>query len=289
MPDLPPLERLTLHHHDVTLKAVACGDPKGRLVVLLHGFPEGWYGWRHQLGPLAEAGFRVVALDQRGYGGSDKPAAVEAYTLDRIAADVESVLDGMGADRAAVVGHDWGGAVAWWLALTRPRRLDRLAVLNCPHPSAMRTALFNGDVRQLLKSWYIFAVQVPKLPEWAMRRNDFAALERSMRESANPDSFADEDFDEYRKGWAKKGALTGMLNWYRAAVRWSKVPERGPWVTTPTLLIWGEQDKFLRAKLAEDSVAHCERGRLEMLPDATHWVQHDEPDRVNRLLRRFLA
>ena len=286
MPDLPPLERLTLPGESVVLKAVACGDPDGPLVVLLHGFPEGWYGWRSQLGPLAEAGFRVVALDQRGYGASEKPPRVADYVVDRLAADVASAITGLGATRAHVVGHDWGGAVAWWLALTRPHKVVRMAVLNCPHPTVMRTALVS-DPRQLVRSWYVFGFQLPKLPEWWLRRNDFAALERSLRDSAKPGSFSDEDFDEYRKGWAKKGALTAMVNWYRAAVSRPSRPD-DPWVRVPTLVVWGEGDRFLRTKLAHDSVALCERGRLEVLEDATHWVQHDAADEVNELLIEFL-
>lgn len=282
-----PLEHLTLPGDGVPLHAVACGDPGGPLVVLLHGFPECWYGWRHQFGPLAAAGFRVVALDQRGYGGSGKPARVADYAIDRLAADVESVIVALGADRAAVVGHDWGGGVAWWLALTRPHRVSRLAVLNCPHPSAMRAAVLGGDLRQLAKSWYIFAIQIPGLPEWSLRRNDFAAPERSMRETSLPGSFTDADFVEYRRAWAEPGALTGMLNWYRAAVRHRPTPT-DPRVKVPTLLIWGEKDKFLRAKLARDSIALCDAGRLELLPEATHWVQHDAADRVNGLLAGFL-
>src|SRR5581483_11908543 len=134
---LPPLDDLTLPGDGVRLHAVAAGDPRGPLVLLLHGFPEFWYGWRHQLGPLAAAGFRVVALDQRGYNTSDKPRPVPAYGLDRVAADAAAAIAGLGAERAAVVGHDWGGVAAWWLATARPERVSRLAILNAPHPAAM--------------------------------------------------------------------------------------------------------------------------------------------------------
>ncbi len=284
---LPVLQSVMLPGSGVRLHAVAVGPPDGEPVVLLHGFPEFWYGWRKQIGPLAAAGFRVIALDQRGYNASDKPPRVSDYAIDRPAADVAAVLDVLGIRRAAVVGHDWGGGVGWWLALSRPDRVSRLAVLNCPHPEAMVRTLL-GDVGQLMRSWYIFAWQLPRLPEWSLRRGNFRALVRGMRHSARPGTFTDADFALYRQAWGQPGVLTGMLNWYRAGVRYRPRMSRAPRVRVPTLLIWGERDRFAKTKLAKRSIAYCDDGRLELFPRATHWVHLEEPGRVNRLLIDFL-
>ena len=178
-------ESAVLTGDGVRLHAVLAGPPGGEPVVLLHGFPEFWYGWRHQIGPLAAAGYRVIALDQRGYNANDKPPRVRDYAVDRLAADVAAALDALGVRRAAVVGHDWGGGVGWWLALTRPERVSRLAVINCPHPEAMRRTLWS-DVGQLMRSWYVFAWQLPRLPEWSLRRRDFRAWRRPSARPPGP-------------------------------------------------------------------------------------------------------
>lgn len=281
-------ESAVLPGDGVRLHAILAGPPGGEPVVLLHGFPEFWYGWRHQIGPLATAGFRVIALDQRGYNASDKPPRVRDYAIDRLAADVVAALDALGVRRAAVVGHDWGGGVGWWLALTRPERVSRLAVINCPHLDAMFRTL-GSDVGQLLRSWYVFAWQLPRLPEWSLRRRDFRALATALRKTSRPGTFTDADLALYRQAWAQPGALTGMLNWYRAAVRHRPHLPRGPRVRVPTLLIWGGRDRFLKAKLARASIRYCDDGRLEQLPWASHWVHLEEPGRVSRLLTDFLG
>jgi pimeloyl-ACP methyl ester carboxylesterase len=284
---LPPLEDLTLPGDGITLHAVRAGDPHGPLVLLLHGFPEFWYGWRHQLGPLVDAGFRVVAPDQRGYTTSDKPPHVADYNLDRLAADVVSVIAALGADRVRVVAHDWGGVVAWWLALRHPERVERLAILNAPHPPLMWRTLRRSP-RQMLRSWYIFMMQLPWYPEWSSRLANWYSVVRAMRTSSRPGTFTAEDFDRYRTAWSQPGAFRAMVNWYRAALR-ARPPEPADLrIRVPTLVIWGARDKFIRRELAEASVAQCEHGRLEFIEEATHWVQHEEPQRVNRLLIDFL-
>jgi pimeloyl-ACP methyl ester carboxylesterase len=286
-PNIPPIESAILPGAGVRLHAVVSGPADGEPVVLLHGFPEFWYGWRKQIGPLAAAGFRVIAPDQRGYNASDKPPRVEDYAIDKLAADVVAVLDHLGLPRAAVVGHDWGGGIGWWLALTRPDRLSRLVVLNCPHPEAMARAV-TGDLGQLMRSWYIFAMQLPRLPEWGFRRNGYRSLADTMRQTSAPGTFTDAELDVYRQAWAQPGALTGMVNWYRAAVRHSPPIPQHPRVTVPTLLIWGGRDRFAKPKLARASIDFCDAGRLEYWPWASHWVQHEEAARVNRLLTDFL-
>jgi pimeloyl-ACP methyl ester carboxylesterase len=284
---LPPLEDLSLPGDGVMLHAVRAGDRGGPTVVLLHGFPEFWYGWRHQLGPLADAGFQVVALDQRGYNTSDKPPHVRDYNLDRLAADMASAIAALGVERAAVVGHDWGGIVAWWLAVTRPERVRRLAVLNAPHPVVMRRAL-RTDPLQMLRSWYTFMMQVPGVPEWAARRRDWARMVDGMRASSRPGTFTDKDFAGYKEAWSRPGAITAMVNWYRAAMRSPPVIPADVRVHVPALVLWGAKDKFIRRKYAEKSSALCDDGRLEVFNDATHWVQHEEAGGVNGRLVEFL-
>jgi len=271
----------------VRLHVVEAGPGDGPLVVLLHGFPEFWYGWRKQIGPLADAGFRQLVPDQRGYNTSDKPEAVSAYRLDALADDVVGLLDEAGRERALVVGHDWGAVVGWWLAMTRPDRVERLAVLNVPHPAVMRRHLLTNP-RQLLRSWYIFLFQVPGLPEWWIARNDFRNGCRAMRTSRRG-SVTDADLARYREAWAQPGALRGMVSWYRAALRSLGTRAPSPRVRVPTLMLWGARDVALGREMAEPSIALCDDGRLVFLEDATHFVQHDEPDRVNRELLAFLG
>jgi pimeloyl-ACP methyl ester carboxylesterase len=279
-------------HHDVRtngvrLHVVQAGPEAGTLAVLLHGFPEFWYGWRRQIEPLAAAGYRVWAPDQRGYNTSDKPAGIAAYSLDTLAADAIGLIDAAGQAKAVLIGHDWGAAVAWWAALTAPERVRRLVVMNVPHPLVMQRQL-RRNMRQLLRSWYIFAFQLPWLPELFARRRNWRAVERAMRATSRPGTFSEADFEEYRAAWSQPGAYTAMVNWYRAALRRRPKSPASVRVTVPTLMIWGARDRFLGRELAQPSIELCDRGRLVFLDDATHWVQHEEPEEVNRLVLDFL-
>ena len=255
--------------------------------MLLHGFPEFWYGWRHQLGPLAAAGFNVVALDQRGYNTSDKPSHVRDYNLDLLAGDVAAAIAGLGVERAAVVGHDWGGVVAWWLAVTRPERVSRLAILNAPHPIVMRRAL-RTDPLQMLRSWYAFLMQIPRLTEWTARWWNWLSLARGLRTSSRPGTFTDDDIARYREAWEQPGAFRSMVNWYRAAMQSPPVVPADVRVHVPTLILWGARDTFIRRKYADKCLALCDDGRLEVFETASHWIQHEEAARVNERLVEFL-
>ncbi len=271
----------------IQLHVVEAGPADGRPVFLLHGFPEFWYGWRHQIGPLADSGFRVLAPDQRGYADSDRPAPVSAYNLDALAADIAALIRSTGRPNAAVVGHDWGGIVGWWLALRHPELVERLAVLNAPHPIAFRRHLRTSP-GQMLRSWYMFALQIPWLPEADLRRRNWRGLAEGLRSTSRAGAFNDEDLDRYRRAWSQPGAITGMIHWYRAAMRHAPAAPAEIRVSVPTLVIWGARDRFIDRRLAAKSVDLCDRGRLEMIEEATHWVQHEEPARVNRLLIDFL-
>ena len=261
---------------------VACAGPDdGPLVILLHGFPEFWYAWRSQIPVLAAAGRRVMAPDLRGYNLSDKPLGISAYRSDVLVNDVVGLIDSAKREKATIVGHDWGGAVAWAVAMSYPGRVEKLVVLNCGHPSAMMKRV-RADRRQMARSWYIFAFQLPWLPELLARANGFRLLVHAMRGSSRAGTFPDAVIAEYRKAWSQRGALTAMINYYRAALR-RRAPKTPRRVMVPTQLVWGTGDVFLGRELAEDSLAYCDSGRVAYL-DASHWVQHELPDTVTELI-----
>jgi pimeloyl-ACP methyl ester carboxylesterase len=275
------VNRLQLH-------AVQAGPENGKLVVLLHGFPEFWYGWRHQIEPLASAGYCILAPDQRGYNLSEKPRSVAAYRLEETAKDVSGLLDSLNRETAAIVGHDWGGGVAWWLAINDPERVERLAILNMPHPFVLQRTLLRNP-NQVFRSLYAAFFQLPGLPEAILRNNDWELLVRTLQVSSRQGTFTGEDIEQYRRAWWKDGAMTSMLNWYRANLRFPpKFPEDIQ-VRVPTLIIWGAQDAALSRQMAPASANLCVDGRLIMFEDATHWVQHEEAKEVNALLLDFLG
>lgn len=269
----------------VRLHYVEAGE--GPLVVLLHGFPEFWYSWRRQITPLAEAGFHVVAPDMRGYNLSDKPQSWRAYDTSLLAQDIAGLIRSFGEQSADVVGHDWGAAVAYAVAMYHPEVVRRLAILNVPHPARMLEGF--RTLKQLRKSWYMFFFQIPRLPEYMARRNEFAVGKRSLRADSKK-AFSDEDLERYVEAWSQPGALTGAVNYYRAALRRSpgKALAQMKPIEAQTLVIWGMLDRHLGSELAEPAPEWVPNVRVERIPDATHWVQHDAPERVNELLVEFL-
>ncbi|WP_247000461.1 alpha/beta fold hydrolase [Halosolutus gelatinilyticus] len=271
----------------VRLHTVTAGAEDGPLVVLLHGFPEFWYGWRHQIEPLVDAGYRVLVPDQRGYNLSEKPRTVRAYRRRDLARDVVDLVAAEDRESAHVVGHDWGGGVCWDLALRYPDVVDRVGVVNMPHPTAYRHQL-RSNPEQLLRSWYAVSFQIPRVPELVLQASDFALLERGLRETSAQGTFSDEALARYRRAWNREGALTGMLNWYRASARYP--PEYGrDRVTAPTIVVWGEDDEALVPALATASRRYCDDGRLELLPETSHWVPSERPDELTDLLLDHLA
>ena len=266
------------------LHCVEAGPQNGPLALLLHGFPEGWWGWHRQIAPLARAGLRVVVPDQRGYGTSDKPPGVNAYRLDLLAADVAALADALGRRRFRLAGHDWDGLVAWWVAARLPERAERLAILNAPHPALLGRHLPRSPT-QLLRSAYMGFFQLPWVPEAALRARDFGLLRALMTRTSRPGTFSEGDFVTYRQAWAQPGALAAMLNWYRALPRARKSRER---VRVPALLLWGARDPTLERGLAESSLGLCEGGHLRWFEAASHWVQHEEATGVSAALADFL-
>lgn len=284
----PKIEHTTLHTNGVSLHMVTAGPKRGQPVLLLHGFPEFWYAWRHQIEPLARAGYRVLVPDQRGYNLSDKPGGVGSYRLLTLVSDILGLQDDLGYDRINLVGHDWGAAVAWAFALLHPARLRRLGILNVPHPAVMTNFLRRGDPEQLRRSWYMFAFQLPWLPEYLLGRDDWRNTVRALRGSGQPQTFTDEDILEYKKAWSQPGAIRSMLHWYRAMFRYRLHLPGDQKVKVPALILWGMRDVALSHRMARLSLDYCEDGKLVLFEDATHWLQHDEPEDVTRYLLEFL-
>jgi pimeloyl-ACP methyl ester carboxylesterase len=267
------------------LHVVQAGPSHGKAVIFLHGFPDFWIGSRQQIEALASAGFRVIAPDQRGYNLTDKPGGTRQYTIEKLVNDVAGLGDALGLERFHLVGHDWGGIVAWSFAASRPTRLEKLVILNAPHPEAIVPYALRSPL-QLLRSSYVGFFQIPWLPEAVLSAQRFAALVRALVGSSRPGAFAPQEFAEYREAWGKPGALTAMLNWYRALPYRPTLEQQ---ITAPTLVLWGERDEFLETGLAEKSLSFCRDGRLQTFADATHWLQREEALAVNSALVSFLG
>lgn len=273
----------------IELHVATAGPVDGPPVVLLHGFPEFWQGMAGIGARLADQGFRVMIPDQRGYNLSDKPDGVGAYRLDRLAGDITGLLDAYGIERASVIGHDWGAVVTWYLAAEHPDRLDAAVIANVPHPMVMARYL-RTHPSQLRKSWYMFAFQMPFMPERPFSSDaGRARMAKGIAHTANPGSM-DADYQAaLAEAWSQPGAPTGMINWYRALLRHRPPFTRGGRVRIPTLILWGEKDRFLEASMAGLSAARCDNAELIEYPRATHWVFHDEPEATTEAIVDFLG
>jgi pimeloyl-ACP methyl ester carboxylesterase len=275
----------------ISLHVVLAGPANGKPLVLLHGFPEFWFAWRRQIDHFASAGYRVIMPDQRGYNLSDKPSGIANYSIDLLAKDVVSVLDAVADSKAFVVGHDWGAAVTWYLAARYPDKIHRAAMLSVPHPRVFIRHLVLNPA-QLRKSWYMFFLQVPWLPELIVRRQDWALLVRALQYNSSAGAFSDFDIAQYKESWAQKGASTAMLNAYRAALqRPSKLAldAAASRVKVPALLIWGKGEQFAVEAMAKESLGYCDDARLEVFESASHWIQHEQPARLNTMVSEFFA
>jgi pimeloyl-ACP methyl ester carboxylesterase len=260
-----------------------------KLALLLHGFPECAYSYRFQIPLLLELGYRVWAPNLRGYGRSDKPRGRRAYALDRLEEDVTCLIDASGARSVLLVGHDWGGAVAWSYATYGARPIDALVTLNCPHPYCFQRNLRNPA--QLRRSWYMFLNLLPWLPERLLSTNDHSYLLAALRSwPVHKQNFARQDLDVYRANAAQPGALTAMLNYYRAMFYAPLMYARRGLrkVRAPTLMIWGERDRALGRELIDGTEQYVEDLSVRLIPDASHWVQQDTPEKVNALLEHWL-
>ena len=268
----------------VRLHVVQTGPPDGPPVVLLHGFPEFWYAWRDVIPPLAAAGYRVVIPDQRGYGDSSKPKAVEDYRVDLLGDDIAALILALGHANACVAAHDWGGGVAWNLALRHPDRVRRLVMLDTPHPDARRIAASTEET----VSWYRTAFQLPWLPEFLSRLHDWRMVTRMLRNTSLPGAFPDAKLAQYRSAWDRDGAYGTMVHWYRAnaASREDGEPRRS---AVPTRLLLAPDDAFIPADLTRASLELLDAGELVELAEGTHWVMQEHPDVVAEHVAEFCA
>ncbi len=273
----------------VNLHVVQAGPEDGPLAILLHGFPEFWYGWRNQIDFLAGRGFRVWSPDQRGYNLSDKPKGLDAYSQPTLATDVRGLIDAAGREKAYLVGHDWGAAVSWWTAMMFPERLEKLVIMNVPHPIVSAKTI-GKNWEQTSKSWYIYFFQLPFLPELGFQARNGQGMIDALQGSMQPGTFSEADWSEYRKAWSQPGAATAMLNWYRSAgQRRPKLPAGSRVVSVPTRIIWGAQDVAIIREAAQMSMEFVADGDLTYIEDAGHFVQHEAPEQVNRLIGEFFS
>ncbi|HEV7299466.1 MAG TPA: alpha/beta fold hydrolase [Tepidisphaeraceae bacterium] len=273
----------------VALHCVEAGDPIAqRVVVLLHGFPEFWYAWRRQIQPLADAGLRVLAPDLRGYNLSDKPPRVRDYTIAQLVGDIAGLIRNTGGSRVTLVGHDWGGIIAWHVAMRHPQLLHRLAILNAPHPTAFQRELRQRP-SQWLRSAYVLFFQLPWLPEALLRAGDWHVLRRMLRvDPVVPYAFRRQDVTRYVTAFARPRALASTLNYYRALSRKPDEMFRAQRIDVPTLVLWGEQDRYLNSSLTDDLYLWVPSVRMERLPDASHWLHHERPARVTARLLEWM-
>jgi pimeloyl-ACP methyl ester carboxylesterase len=271
----------------VDLHVVEAGDPADPLLILLHGFPDFWWGWRHQITPLAAAGYHVVVPDMRGYNRSEAPQDLAAYTLDTLAADVVALADAFGAERFHLVGHDWGAVIGWWVAATYTDRIGRIVLMDGPHPDVWAAQALKHPT-QALRSTYVAFFQLPWVPEATLGGFDFAGLKAMVQGGAKPDTFEPGALDIYAEAWAHPGSLTAMLNYYRA-LRERPRADAPTRLSPPTLILWADDDRFLERHVAEASLALCDQGTLEIVADASHWLHLDQPERITARIVAWLG
>ncbi|MFL5693475.1 MAG: alpha/beta fold hydrolase [Ktedonobacteraceae bacterium] len=284
-----PVITETWQHRDIMTNGIRMHyvtQGNGPLIVLLHGFPEFWYSWRYQIPFLAERGYTVVAPDLRGYNDTDKPRT--GYDVPTLLRDIAGLIKGLGQEKAIIIGHDWGGVLAWAFAMSYPQMTERLIVMNAPHPQAMQRAF--RTLKQLRKSWYIFAFQLPWLPENALLRNNAYEIGRMLKGAAvQKSAFPNEVLATYQEAMSKPGAMTAALNYYRQLIRHPlRSAKNYASIGVPTLLIWGEQDIALGIELTYGLEQWVPNIQIKRIPDSGHWVQQEKPELVNTLIAEFL-
>ena len=287
--DANAITHRTVHANGLSFNVAVAGSGD-RLALCLHGFPESSFSWRYQMPLLAQLGYQVWAPDLRGYGSTSRPTGVEAYSLDNLRADVAALIEASGARQTVLIGHDWGALIAWNYAMFGRLPIDRLIIMNVPHPALAEKGL--RTLRQLKKSWYIFFFQLPRIPEWALSLNGYGAIARAFRGMAVDKSrFPAEVTRVYQEAAAQPGALTAMLNYYRALLRnVSANRKRGtPQIKVPTLMLWGEVDAALGKELTYGTDRYVSDLTLRYLPNVSHWVQQEAPETVNLMMEAWLT
>jgi len=280
-PELRPLK------NGITAEVVAVGPSHGPMLILLHGFPDVWQTWSNQIEPLVAAGFRVLIPNQRGYGRSSKPSPISDYHLDHLANDILALADSEGRQQFQLVGHDWGGIVAWHTGIVAPDRVTRLVVLNAPHPDVFWKYLLTHPT-QLLKSWYVMFFQFDWLPEALLRAKSYERLAKSVK-AAGPSRINDKpELLQLMDSWSQPGALRSMINYYRAPrIKSQKsLPRR---LTMPTLILFSQNDPALETGLARVSEELCDDARLILFEHAQHWLHREKASEVTQKLLKFLS
>jgi len=259
----------------------------GPLMLMLHGFPEFWYSWRHQI-PEFASDFKVVAPDLRGYNDSEKPASQSAYVMNELVKDVEGMIRGLGYEKCVLVAHDWGGAIAWNFAYDYPEMVERLIIMNCPHLAKFSEGL--RTPQQLLRSWYMLFFQLPLIPELFLQAQDYQFIENAFKGMAiNKSAFSKKDIDAYKDAAAKRGALTSAINYYRNLFNSAMFNRNWSILEVPTLMIWGEEDTALGKELTYGTEAYVKDLRIKYIANCSHWVQQEQPQLVNQYMREFLS
>ncbi len=259
---------------------------EGPLMLMLHGFPEFWYSWRYQIPEFAK-NFRVVAVDLRGYNNSEKLPNQSAYVMDEFVKDVAGIINGLGYEKCVLVGHDWGGAIAWNFAYAHPEMLEKLIVMNLPHPAKFAEGF--RTPQQMLRSSYIFFFQIPGIPELVLQMGDYQAIENAFTSMAfNKSNITQTDLQAYKEAAAKPGAITAMLSYYRNVFQQNIFKQDWPILEVPTLMIWGENDTALGKELSYGTEAYVRDFQIKYIPNCSHWVQQDRPDLVNQYMAEFL-
>ena len=264
-------------------------EGQGELVILLHGFPEFWFGWRHQIPALSKK-YRVVAVDMRGYNLSDKPLGVQNYKIDILAKDIADLVKALGEEKAIIVGHDWGGAVAWVVATLYPQVVKKLAVLNICHPSEMKKALMGFNLSQWKKSYYIFLFQLPRLPERFLGKDlkgFFTKAFTTFLPKGRTLNITEAEIDKYVEAYSQPGALTATINYYRATFRQLGGLHITGKLQMPVLMLWGENDIALGKELTYNTKEYCDNLEIIYDPTSGHFIQHDNPEWVNERLLEF--
>jgi pimeloyl-ACP methyl ester carboxylesterase len=270
----------------VRIHCVRAGSEAGGPVLLLHGFPEFWWAWRKQISDLASAGFQVVAVDLKGYGQSDAPSRIVDFRLERLVGDIVGIAAALGWQRFDLVGHDWGGIIAWAVAARHPLAVKNLVVINAPHLDVMPEVVFRRPA-QLLRSSYVGFFQIPLLPEILLCARSHQLLKNSLVSTSRPGTFNHDDLSRYATEWGRPGRMRSMLHYYRALVQQHRDPLGR--IVPPTLLLWGCRDQALEFELAKASILKCANGKISVHRNATHWVHLEEPEWVSSKLVDFLC
>lgn len=272
--------------NSIKLHYVENGDKDKPLCLFLHGFPECWYSWRHQIKAL-KGDYWTVAPDMRGYGESDKPKGIHNYTTDKLVEDVRQLIEGLGRQQAIVVCHDWGGAIGYLFAAKHPEMVEKLIVLNAPHFQHF-SEILEGSWKQFFKSWYMYFFVLPFLPELRCLSKDLAMLDRLFVDVNGQPQCSPEDIEVYKYYFSKPGAMTPPINWYRARVLITTPPPRSHRITMPTLVIWGVHDMALSLELATGCSKYIDNYSIKLIEDGTHFIQTDKPEAVNQAIKDFL-